>query len=78
MKIRGGIMYPEPVSERDWAAQSDARTLAEAEAIKKDEGRMKAAQGWAKKIADAEMEKAKTLKRIANAKPSYKVKPPKV
>ena len=59
-------------SEKKWAAENDARTLAEAEAIKKDSPRLKAAAREAKKMVDEEMIKAKALRKVSGLKPLKK------
>ena len=55
-------------SELDWKAESDARTLAEAEIIKGDNNRLNRAQIAAAKIAAEESEKARAMKKIAGRK----------
>ena len=62
-------------SEQDWQAESDARTLQEAEAIKTDQKRMGRAQEAAKKMLKEEQAKADALKRLANAKIEYSKSP---
>jgi len=64
-------------SEEDWKAESDARTLVDAEAIKVDEPRMKKAQAAAKKMLDEEQARAEAMKKIAGAKMTYKNSPEK-
>jgi len=51
--------------EKAWRAESDARTLAEAETIKADTSRKKAAAKAAKAMADKEALEAKAMKKIA-------------
>ena len=46
-----GEVEPLTDEQRKWKSESDARTLAEAEAIKVDEERLKAATEVAKKMA---------------------------
>lgn len=58
--------------ERRWAAESDARTLAEAEAIRKDSTRLKAAAKEAKQMVNEEMIKAKALRKVSGLKPLKK------
>lgn len=53
-------------SEQNWKAQNDARTLAEAAAIKTDKARMKPAIKEATKMAASKMAEAKELKRLGN------------
>ncbi len=52
--------------EKKWRAESDARTLAEAEAIKADPKRLKVAQGAAKEMAEEEERRAKAMKAVAD------------
>lgn len=62
-----------PQTEADWEAESDARTLLEAEAIKADEKRFVAAQ---KKVEEMKKEleaKAAAARAIAGAKMVYSV-----
>ncbi len=56
----------------DWEAESDAHTLAQAEAIKADKRRMGRAAKAAKKLADEQAEKAKAMKKIARKSPPKK------
>ena len=58
--------------DKKWAAESDARTLAEAEAIRKDSPRLKAAAKEAKKMVGEEMIKAKALRKVSGLKPLKK------
>ena len=58
--------------DKKWAAESDARTLAEAEAIRKDSLRLKAAAKEAKKMVGEEMIKAKALRKVSGLKPLKK------
>jgi hypothetical protein len=51
--------------EKRWRAESDARTLAEAEAIKQDTSRKKAAARAAKAMVEKEEIEARALKKIA-------------
>lgn len=57
--------------EEDWEAESDARTIMEAEAIKADEKRFNKAVAAAKKMKEEEAEKMKALEQLANAKIEY-------
>ena len=57
-----------PVSERKWQAESDARTLADAQVILKDNKRLAAAAKAAKGMASEKMEEAKAMGRIARKK----------
>ncbi len=54
--------------EKRWRAESDARTLAEAEQIKQDEPRLTEAQQAAKRMADEEAERAKAMRKVAGSK----------
>lgn len=60
----------EPVTaeDRKWRAESDARTLADAQRIKEDLPRLESAQEAAKRMADEEAEKAKAMRKIAGKK----------
>ena len=67
--------------EKEWAAQDDARTLAQAEQIKKDPNRMKSAAvaatkmaAEAKKHADSMSKVAKTTVKTSTAKTTVKKK----
>ena len=61
--------------EEEWKAESDARALQEAEAIKADEKRMGRAQKAAKRMLEEEQVKAEALKKIAGAKMEYSKSP---
>lgn len=58
----------QPISEdeKKWRAESDARCIAEAEAIKKDSARMAAAANAAKGMAEEQMDMAKTMAKVAS------------
>lgn len=56
---------PIDAEEKRWQAESDARTLAEANVIREDPERMKAAQGAAKKMAEDEREQANAMSKVA-------------
>jgi len=59
--------YPSMTEEdKKWQAENDAHTLAEAEVIKGDSKRLKAAQETAKKISEEAEERAKGMKAISN------------
>lgn len=60
----------ETKSEEDWQAESDARTIAEAETIKSDEKRFAAAQVAAKRMLEEKQEEQAALKRLADWKPT--------
>jgi len=54
------------LSESNWEAQSDARTLAEADAIRKDEQRLGKATAAAVGLAKKTQAEATSLSKIAN------------
>jgi len=58
--MNGEISY----DEKRWRAESDARTLSEAEVIKGDDGRMKAAAEVAKKLAEEKKSELKGLTKL--------------
>lgn len=51
--------------EKQWQAQDDARTLATAEVVKNDPGRLSAAKVAAKRMAEEEKDSAKAMTRVA-------------
>lgn len=51
--------------EKIWQAESDARTLADAEVIKKDPERLAAAVKQAKKMADEKKKEAQGMAHVA-------------
>ena len=55
--------------DKKWRAEEDARTLAEAEVVKRDTIRMKAATNAAKKMADEQKVRAASLRKVAGMKP---------
>lgn len=57
--------------EKDWQAESDARTLVEAEVIRSDPERLKAAQEKAKKMADEKKRESEAMSRLANGQLDY-------
>ena len=59
-----------PISAEDkrWRAEADAHTLAEAEAIKRDPARLKAAQKAAKTMAKEAEDKALGMRTVASSK----------
>ncbi len=63
--------------DRDWEAENDASTLAEAELIKADEKRMKKAQEAAKKMADEARDRAHALEDASRAYPKSNMPPAK-
>lgn len=64
----GDIM---PTTDEQWQAESDARTLAEAETIKADAGRNLKAQKAAARLLDEKEKEAEALRMLANAKMDY-------
>lgn len=66
--------------EKEWQRESDARTLAEAEQIKSDTGRMRGATKEAKKMAKKDEERARAMKKVAkipHSTPVRKKAPPR-
>lgn len=63
-------MSKTPKSDKDWEAEGDASTLAQAKAIKDDSPRLKRAQTAAGRMADEQMAKANELRRLARTKRS--------
>lgn len=61
--------------EKIWREESDVRTLAEAEKIKSDRGRMGAAQKRAKIIAAEKQQEAQAVTAVATGKIGGAVKP---
>lgn len=61
-----GMGVPVALSEDKWRAESDARTLAEAEVIKADSKRFKAAQKAAKEMARSKKVEADSMMQIAS------------
>lgn len=64
----GDIM---PTTDEQWQAESDARTLAEAETIKADAGRNLKAQKAAARLLEEKEKEAEALRMLANAKMDY-------
>lgn len=60
-----------PKTDEEWQAESDARTLAEAETIKADAGRNLKAQKAAARLLDEKEKEAEALRMLANAKMDY-------
>ena len=54
-----------PVSEQEWQARDDARTLMNAELIKNDTARLLKAQEVAKRLAEEQNKEASLLNKIA-------------
>ena len=64
-------------NDKIWRAESDARTLAEADVIQKDKNRLKMAVKTAKKMADERMKEATSMKKVANKNTETPKKPVK-
>lgn len=62
--------------DREWQRESDARTLAEAEQIKSDKGRLRGATTEAKKMVKRDEERAKAMKKVAKKAPTNRRKAP--
>jgi hypothetical protein len=56
------------MEEAKWQAENDARTLKEAEVIKADNARLKAAANMAAQMVKKEEAEAKAMKKIASLK----------
>lgn len=54
--------------DKKWQAEADARTLADADAIKETPTRMSAARGVAKRLADESQKQADGMKKVARKK----------
>ncbi len=52
--------------DKKWRAESDARTLADAEAIKADKARFSAAQAAAKRMLEEQETKAMAMHKVAH------------
>jgi len=65
--------------EEKWMAESDARTLAEADVIRNDEKRLGKAQEAAKRLAEEAQEQADAMRRAGKGMLEYSnsPKPPK-
>ena len=59
------MAQPISADEKRWQAEGDANTLAEAEVIKGDKGRSKAAKGAAKKMSEEATKRAKAFSNVA-------------
>ena len=57
--------------EKKWEAESDARTIAEAEAIKGDPERIKAAQKAAKEMSEEKQREADALRSLSKGNMHY-------
>jgi hypothetical protein len=62
-----GIGY-DSLTDEEWRARDDARTLAEAELIKADAGRMNKTQEAAIKMADENKEEKEAMENVAAGK----------
>jgi hypothetical protein len=60
-----------PTSEENWQAESDARTLAEADVIKKDTARRTAAEKAAVDMAKRQKDEAAAMSKVAKGQLSY-------
>ena len=58
--------------DKKWQAEQDARTLAEAEVVKRTPIRMRAATKAAKGMAEEERKKAVGMRKVAGMKPLKK------
>ena len=67
------MKYGESMTAEDkkWQAECDARTLADAEAIKKDEERLNAAKEAAKTMVDEKQAEAEAMAKVASGVFSY-------
>jgi rRNA maturation endonuclease Nob1 len=71
--------YPSmTIEDKKWHAECDARTLMEAEEIRKDESRHTAAQLAAEKLQKEKESEAESLKAVAQGKVSYSSMPKEV
>lgn len=60
------------VEAEEWKAQDDARILADADTIRKDNTRLKKAINAAKKMAKEETKRTEALRKVAGLKPLKK------
>jgi len=60
-------MITEPISDTDWRARDDARTLAIAEEIKDDEARMNAAKSAAAEMLKESAKETRAIAKVAKA-----------
>lgn len=65
-------------TEKQWQAESDARTLAEAERIKSETSRLKSAQMAAKKMVSDQQKDLQSLSKVAQSTPSNSKEPIKL
>lgn len=61
----GGVAMSIPAADRKWMAESDANTLAEAEAIKVDKVRLGRAKTAAVRLAKQKQAEAAGMKKVA-------------
>ena len=61
---------PRSVSDKEWQKQSDASTLAEAQAIQSNSKRLKGAQEAAKKMAEQAKKNADNYSKVSGSKKS--------
>jgi hypothetical protein len=59
---------PVAFDDKKWREEDDARTLAEAAAIRSDKARMKGAKSGAQRMVDEQNAKLKGLKSVAKSK----------
>ena len=58
---------PHQLTEEEWDARNDARTLADAEIIKQDTARLERAKLWAQVLVAQDSREVDAMKKIANA-----------
>jgi hypothetical protein len=69
-KSKGNKSMAVPMGmSKDWRAQDDARTLAQAQAIKADKARMNACAKMAKTMVEEKAQELKGLKAVARSAP---------
>lgn len=62
------MCHPSDKSEKEWRAESDARLLVEAEEVRKDSSRMRAASRAAGRMIREQEDKIVSMRRIARSK----------
>lgn len=67
-KKRNAFAGMAPLTEKQWQAECDARTLADADKIKKDRKRVNDAIKAAKKMAKDKMAEAQAMSKVARGK----------
>lgn len=72
MKKAKAAMGISMANEKEWRAKDDARTLAQAQAIKADKARMAACAKMAKTMVDEKAAELKGLKAVARSAPKGK------